>query len=340
MAWPADSQRPFLQAHGVQVPRAPAALALHRQIERLDPGPVRAQLATRGADMQRAIGLEADPQRRAMRRDRRRQALVFADLVVIATIRQQCNTQFRRRLRRRRQQPKRDAGGVAGVLDPDTLFEQQICAGETPHRHTTFQTEALQLQVTGGLYHPAGPAVGEQRPAPPPVVQCRIRLHGEQGAAQRRMQGRYQQAVVTACQGPRYRAAGVTAAPVGKPPFTPLRQLEFTTDFPAEANQARRVAAAHVANAAGCGWGSVADPEPTRGLDHIARTTCAFFCLLPRPAPLHLQKQRHAQKGSNQDNQPQYRDVGQRVGHHHWLRGFGENLQLLTLGRELRTRIN
>ena len=151
-------------------------------------------------DMQRAIGLEADPQRRTVYRHARRQTLVFADLVMVAAIRQQRDMQFRRYIRGSGQQAKCNTGGIITVLHPDALFEQQVGDGEMPHRHTAFQAEALQLQVAGWLYDPAGPAVGEQRPVLLATAQCRIGLDGEQRATQRRVQRRDQQPVVTTCQ--------------------------------------------------------------------------------------------------------------------------------------------
>src|SRR5262249_31349681 len=74
------------------------------------------------------------------------------------------------------------------------------------------------------------PSIREQRPGTSTLDQCGIRLGDDQPTAERRCNWRDQQTVIATSQAAGDGAAGISAEPIGDPPFAPLCLSEITAE--------------------------------------------------------------------------------------------------------------
>jgi hypothetical protein len=127
-----------------------------------------------------------------------------------------------------------NVGCVGAWLHPDALFEQGVGEGVAPDGRGAFEMKAFQVAQPFLFDRGIGPAVGEEGEVGAVVFAVFVELSQQEGAAERRLEGGDEEAVVAAREQTGDRAHREAANAVGHQPFTALGNGQVATNFASE----------------------------------------------------------------------------------------------------------
>src|SRR5580658_6565562 len=127
-------------------------------------------------------------------------------------------------------------GGVFALNHPDALFDQGVGERVSPNGSAAFETEAFEIEKASRVEGAAGPAVGCQRVRGTGVANGFIEERDQLSAAERRLKGSDEKAVIAARRATADGCGGEATDAVGDQPLAGFGGGEIAADFAPEAN--------------------------------------------------------------------------------------------------------
>src|SRR6202051_3346351 len=109
---------------------------------------------------------------------------------------------------------------------PNTFFEQRIANGKPPNRRSSVQPETFDIHITLGFNCSAGPAIGSQRVIRRVVTNRFVELGYKLHAANRRLERRYQTAMIATGKIATHGARSESSNAVSDQPLALFRNAE------------------------------------------------------------------------------------------------------------------
>ena len=206
-------------------------LGLERELEAPVPIRRRPDLRTRGQQPQRRgalVGL--DPEAAGGRLDARLPLAARGELARIPVVHEHADREPDRPASR--SQPVLDVGGVLAVLHPDPLLELRVPDRPGPGRDGVLEAERLEMDVPRRIDRPARPLVGAEGNGQAVDLETLGELGEQQRVAERRLEGREQQPVISAGECAGHSPGGEPSDPVRHQPFQPAGDPEVRQPIP------------------------------------------------------------------------------------------------------------